>query len=52
MYLINLIHLEGRMFDDNPIYFHRLEPLKVDVADPLMPQLDVCLDLETLGIHG
>jgi hypothetical protein len=51
-YPINLIHLKGQKFDNDFLCLYRLEPLKVDVADPLVLQLNVCLNLETLGMYG
>ena len=50
-YLIDSFQLKGWKSDDNSLGLHRSKPLKVDVANPLVPQLDVRLDFETFGIN-
>ena len=50
-YPVDLLYLENRKSDDNSLRLHSSKPLKVDVADPPVPQLDICLDIAALGIH-
>ena len=49
---VNSFRLDGRKSDYVSLQLHRTKPLEVYVADSLVPQLDVCLDFETFGVHG
>ena len=50
--LHTLSRLEGRKSDYDSLRLHRAKLLEFYVADSLVPQLDVCLDFETFGVHG
>ena len=49
---IDLFRLKGQKSDDDSLQLHSSEPLEVDMADSLVLELDICLNLETFGIHG
>ena len=40
---------EGRKSDDNSFHFHVLKLMEIDVADSLVPQLQVSFDSEALA---
>ena len=50
--LRTLGRLEGQKSNYDSLRLHSAKPLEVYVADSLVPQLDVCLDFETFGVHG
>ena len=49
---VNSLRFERRKSDYDSLRLHSAKPLEVYVADSLVPQLDVCLGLETFGAHG
>ena len=47
----NLLLSESQEFDDDSFGLHSFEILEIDVAYPLVPQLNVGVDSLTPGIH-
>ena len=50
-YSVDPFRLECRKSDEDSLCLHRAEPLEVDVADSLVPQLDARLVFETVSVH-
>ena len=48
---IGLLCFKNWNSNDNSLHLHSSKQLEIDVDDSLVPQLNICLNLETL-IHG